>query len=71
MLCDARTHKANASEDFKFAKLHFQVDPHVNFISGSVTYYFIASSTDTLQLNLSANMSIDSIVYHHQNILGY
>jgi aminopeptidase N len=71
MLCDASTHKANAAEDFKFAKLHFQVDPNVNFISGSVTYYFQASSTDTLQLNLSANMSIDSIVYHNQNMMGY
>ena len=58
--------------DFSYAKFRFTINPAVKFISGSVTYYFNSNvNIDTLRLNLSANMQIDSIKYNNQNNSNY
>jgi aminopeptidase N len=70
LLCLALHSKAQIH--YTYQNAHFTIDPNVKFISGNVTFCFnTLSITDTLVLNLSSTLVIDSIVYHNQNITSY
>lgn len=52
--------------DLHYARLEWEVDPSVNYISGNVTYYFnpITSDFDTVTLDLSVLLTVDTVFYH-------
>lgn len=74
--------KVNAGEnfDFTYQRCEWEIDPAVNFISGTITYYFTAQKDDlvSMKLNLRNNMIIDQISQrnipltfdHNNNILS-
>lgn len=58
-----------ASYDLVYHRIHWNLDPAVNAISGSVFSTFKAKQNlDTLTFDLLDNMSVDSVVYHQSNI---
>lgn len=52
-----------------FTRAHWQINPAVNYIRGSVTHYFkTTQNTLNIQLDLSNSLTVDSIIYHTQLI---
>ena len=61
-----------SSTTYKSGNFKFEIDPNVKYINGSVTYYFESTvSVDTLLLNLTPQLIVDSISYHNQNISNF
>lgn len=59
-----------ADYDVTYYNCHWNVDPAVSFISGSVTMYFntLTGSFDEVVMNMSNALDVDSIVYHNNTI---
>ncbi len=60
-----------SSENFNvhFYRCEWQINPEIRFIRGKVTAYFsVNTSASSIIFDLSAALTIDSVVYHHQNI---
>jgi aminopeptidase N len=51
-------------------RCEWQVDPAINYVSGKVTTRFVAlvEGLDSVQFDLHSDLSVDSIIYHGQNI---
>ncbi|MDD2964721.1 MAG: M1 family aminopeptidase [Bacteroidales bacterium] len=57
--------KTGDVSDIVFSRLFFDVNPASRFISGEVTHHFlISNSSDTLCLQLSDSLVVDSLLYH-------
>lgn len=56
--------------DIKYHRFNWQIDPAVEYISGSVFTYFKTNQlpADSIQFNLSTSLLVDSVIYHHQKI---
>ncbi len=54
------------SYDIKYHRMHWNIDPAVHYISGSIVTYFepTTSNFDTLNFDLSTALGVDSIIYH-------
>lgn len=61
-----------ADYDVTYYNCHWNVDPAVSFISGSVSMYFSTLTTnfDQVVMDLSDALDVDSIIYHN-NVLAY
>ena len=56
--------------DFVFQRCEWNVDPAINFIEGKITTHFIpASSISTIEFDLSVVLTVDSIVFHGNQLL--
>ncbi|HOV12348.1 MAG TPA: M1 family aminopeptidase [Bacteroidales bacterium] len=61
--------KLGENYDLNYHRMHWFVDPGVNYISGSVTSYFTALSTiNQLVFELNSALTIDSVKYHNNNL---
>ncbi|MFO8087477.1 MAG: M1 family aminopeptidase [Bacteroidales bacterium] len=55
--------------DLLYHRIHWNIDPNINYISGAVFSVFRAKqSMDTLTFDLKNNMTVDSVRYHHDTI---
>ena len=56
--------------DIKYQRLEFTVNPAVCYIQGAVTTYFTSNNNNFSEIafSLSENLTVDSIIYHSQNI---
>jgi hypothetical protein len=64
------TIQAVNNSDFVYQRCEWQVDPVVNYIDGKITTYFIpGSSISNIQFDLSVALTVDSIVYHSNNLV--
>ena len=64
---------ARAASDFNivYSRMNWNIDPAVNYISGTVTHYFTPTTNSfaELQLDLSPSLKVNQILYHG-NILS-
>lgn len=64
------TTQALNNSDFIYQRCEWQVDPMVNYIDGKITTYFIPNtSISNIQFDLSVTLTVDSIVYHNNQLL--
>ena len=55
--------------DVRYYRCYWNTDPAVNAISGNITMYFMPlSPIDSLQMDASVSLSIDSVLCHHTKI---
>jgi aminopeptidase N len=55
--------------DVKYYCCRWNIDPAINQISGNITMYFMSQSPiDSLQMDASIVLSVDSVLYHQTNI---
>jgi aminopeptidase N len=61
---------SSANFDVQWYRCEWKIDPAVDSISGCVTTLFkiLESGTDSISLDLSAALAVDSVVYHKQQI---
>lgn len=60
---------ADNRSDIRYCRMHWTVDPAVKYIRGEVTTVFEPSeSTSNLEFDFSAALTMDSIVFHDQNV---
>lgn len=60
---NSKSIQINYNYDLKFQRLNLTVDPSVRFVSGSSTFYFkTLQQIDTLIMDLSDSMKVDSVV---------
>lgn len=52
--------------DLKYHRCAWEIDPAVKYIKGAITSYFkpTVNSFDKIQFDLSATLTVDSVVYH-------
>jgi len=56
--------------DVKYYRCYWNINPAINFISGNITTYFKPQSPiDSLQMDASISLSIDSVLYHNSKIV--
>src|SRR6202007_245158 len=56
--------------DVKYYRCCWNTNPAINFISGNITTYFKPQSPiDSLQMDVSISLSIDSVLYHNSKIV--
>ncbi|HOY32717.1 MAG TPA: M1 family aminopeptidase [Bacteroidales bacterium] len=61
--------KLGDNYDLKYHRMNWFVDPDTNFISGSVTSYFMAvSAISQMEFELNQVMVIDSVKYHNTHL---
>ncbi|MEP6747340.1 MAG: M1 family aminopeptidase [Bacteroidota bacterium] len=62
---------ASNNFDVTFYRCEWAIDPNIRFITGKVTSYFtVTSASDKIVFDLSDTLSVDSIIYHG-NQLGF
>jgi aminopeptidase N len=55
--------------DVKYYRCRWNIDPAINLVSGNITTYFKPQSpVDSIQMDASVSLSIDSILYHNSKI---
>src|SRR5947199_8537546 len=56
--------------DLKYHRLEFYVDPNVYSIQGAVTSYLvpISSSFNEVDFDMTASLSVDSVLYHSEQL---
>jgi hypothetical protein len=58
------------NSDIVYHRCRWNVDPAVNFIAGSVLTYFVPfSNVNSIEFDLSLVLSVDSVVYHQQQLV--
>lgn len=59
-----------ANYDLRYHRLEWEVDPAVQYISGSVTSYFVPTADDFQEINfdLASHMQVEGVWYHHQSV---
>jgi aminopeptidase N len=66
---NASTCAVSDNYDVKYYRCRWNIDPAVNMISGNITTYFKPQSPiDSLQMDASISLSIDSVLYHNSKI---
>jgi aminopeptidase N len=56
--------------DVKYYRCYWNTNPAINFISGNITTYFMPQSPiDSLQMDASISLTIDSVLYHNSKIV--
>ncbi len=66
---NASTCAVSDNYDVKYYCCRWNINPAVNFISGNITTYFMPQSPlDSLQLDASVVLNIDSVLYHQTKI---
>lgn len=61
--------KLGDNYDLNYHRMHWFVDPSVNYISGSITSYFTALSTiNQMVFELNSVLTIDSVKYHNNQL---
>ena len=70
MFADITTSYAGGNIDIKYHRMHWNIDPAVTYISGSVYTLFKVTENNThiITFELDTAMQVDSILYHGQNI---
>lgn len=65
-----RTNEATLDYDLKYYRVHWTIDPAVLYIKGVATAYFkpVEDDFQTLHFDLSDALTIDSVVYHGQQL---
>ena len=60
----------NTDFDVKYYNCHWNIDPNVLYVSGSVTSYFVVNtnSFNAINFDLSINLTVDSVKYHQSLI---
>ena len=67
-----RTSVASSNIDIKFYRTEWEVDPAILFIRGKVTARFTTkSSTNSVTLDLSKNLIVDSVIFHKEIALNF
>lgn len=69
----ASNHNATCSQsgnyDVRYYRCCWNTDPAINAISGNITTYFMPQSPlDSIQMDVSISLSIDSVLYHRSKI---
>src|SRR5687768_16594172 len=60
---------SSTNYDVNFYRCNWEVDPAVQFISGSVTTYFTTTSaTGNITFDLNKALTVDSVLYHGSKI---
>jgi aminopeptidase N len=66
---NASTCAVSDNYDVKYYRCCWNIDPAVNQVSGNITTYFMPQSPlDSIQMDASITLSIDSVLYHHTKI---
>ncbi|MBN2683490.1 MAG: T9SS type A sorting domain-containing protein [Bacteroidales bacterium] len=67
---NAKNIKAAGKEiDIYYHRMHWVVNPHVRYIQGEVTSYFIAlENTSNITFDLSDTLVVDSVIYNTENL---
>jgi len=70
MFAGMTTSYAGGNIDIKYHRMHWNIDPAVTYISGSVYTLFKVTENNThiITFELDAAMQVDSVLYHGQNI---
>lgn len=64
-----RANPLTQNYDLKYHRLEWQVDPDTQFISGTVTSYFVPTESDfdAINFDFRENMSVIQVTYHGDN----
>ena len=66
---NASTCAISDNYDVTYYRCHWNIDPAVNLVSGNITTYFKPQSIiDSIQMDASISLSIDSVLYHNSKI---
>jgi len=66
---DASTCAVSDNYDVKYYRCRWNIDPAVNQVSGNITTFFMPQTPlDSIQMDASVTLSIDSIWYHYAKI---
>ena len=62
-----KVQSASFNYDVKYYNCHWNVDPAVNYISGSIATYFTPTQAafDSIIFNLTNALTVDSVIYHN------
>lgn len=64
--------RAQASPNFQvsYYRCHWNIDPGVRYISGSVTSYLkTTANTSSITYDFTQHLTVDSVIYHHQPVV--
>lgn len=66
----AKSVKSAGSEiDIRYHRMHWTVNPHIRFIQGEVTTWFVAlENVSEITFDLSDTLIVDSVVYNEANL---
>src|SRR5688500_13940928 len=60
---------SSSNFDVKYYRCHWELDPAVRFISGSVTSHFtMLGNSSSIIYDLTSALTVDSVVYHGSKI---
>ncbi len=65
-----KTNSNTANYDLTYAQCNWEIDPAKNYIKGHIHYAFkiTASPFSQIEFDLSKNLKVDSVIYHHTSV---